>query len=284
MTQQRPDPEAKALIDFWADVGVLDAEEVEALYASAPGMPDASTARPPAAARAPLAPPSPGGPGGGRPEPRRLAGNPILEARRLAAGATSLEELRGVIERFDGCPLKQGAKTTVVFDGQIDAPVMIIGEAPGADEDAAGKPFIGRAGKLLDRMLATVGLSRRENVYITNCIYWRPPGNRDPSPAELQVCRPFLARQIELKAPKLLLTAGKFATQTMLGAEDGIMRLRGRKLEYRQDGLPAPIPCIPMLHPAYLLRRPGDKARAWDDLLTIAALCDELGVTRAAGL
>jgi DNA polymerase len=196
----------------------------------------------------------------------------------------SLEELRGIIERFDGCPLKQGARNTVVFDGQVDAPVMIIGEAPGGEEDVAGLPFVGRAGKLLDRMLATVGLSRKENVYITNCVYWRPPGNRDPSPPEIQICAPFLARQIELKAPKLLLTAGKFATQAMLGTEDGIMRLRGRKLWFRQDGLPAPIPCIPMLHPAYLLRRPGDKARAWDDLLTIAALCDELDVKRGAGL
>jgi uracil-DNA glycosylase len=284
MTQQRPDPEAKALIDFWADVGVLDVEEVEALYAAAPDMPAGSTGRAPAEARSTLASAPPVHSAGGRPEPRRLAGNPILEARKLAAGAMSLEELKGLIERFDGCPLKQGARTTVVYDGRVDAQVMIIGEAPGADEDAAGKPFIGRAGKLLDRMLATVGLSRQENVYITNCIYWRPPGNRDPSPAELQVCRPFLARQIELKAPKLLLTAGKFATQTMLGAEDGIMRLRGRKLWFKQDGLPAPIPCVPMLHPAYLLRRPGDKARAWEDLMTIAALCDELGIARGAGL
>jgi uracil-DNA glycosylase family 4 len=118
---------------------------------------------------------------------------------------------------------------------------MIVGEAPGGEEDAQGLPFVGRAGKLLDKMLATIGLSRQENVFITNLIYWRPPGNRDPSPAEMQICAPFLARQIELKKPKLLLTAGKFATQAMLGTEDGIMRLRGRKLLYRQEGLPAPV-------------------------------------------
>jgi DNA polymerase len=283
MTQQRPDPQAKALIDFWADAGVLDDDEVEALYAAAPGDPAAASARRPETRQAAPASAS-NRPAGARPEPRRLAGNPIAEARKLAAAAASLEDLKRIIERFDGCPLKQGARNTVVFDGQVDAPVMIIGEAPGGEEDVAGLPFVGRAGKLLDRMLATVGLSRKENIYITNCVFWRPPGSRDPSPAEIQICAPFLARQIELKTPKLLLTVGKFATQAMLGTEDGIMRLRGRKLTFRQDGLPAPVPCVPMLHPAYLLRRPGDKAKAWDDLLTIAALCDELGVKRGAGL
>jgi DNA polymerase len=292
MPHPRPDPQAKALIDFWADAGVIDAEEVEALYAEAPAAAGAAVpARPasrsetrPAASAGSSGQPANRTTPGGRPEPRRLAGNPIAEARKLAATAMSLEELKRIIEAFDGCPLKQAARNTVVFDGQVDAPVMIIGEAPGVEEDAAGLPFVGRAGKLLDRMLATVGLSRKENVYITNCVFWRPPGNRDPSPAEIQICAPFLARQIELKAPKLLLTAGKFATQAMLGVEDGIMRLRGRKLSFRQEGMPAPIPCIPMLHPAYLLRRPADKSRAWDDLLTIAALCDELGMKRGKGL
>ncbi|MBI1360690.1 MAG: uracil-DNA glycosylase [Alphaproteobacteria bacterium] len=279
MTHPRPDPQAKSLIDFWADAGALDPEEVEAHYAAFPAAP--------ADAPAPShsgTPESPAPTRGKRPEPRRLSNNPIAEARQLAASATSLEALKRTIEQFEGCPLKQAARNTVVYDGSTDAPVMIVGEAPGAEEDARGLPFVGRAGQLLDRMLATIGLSRETNVYITNCIYWRPPGNRDPSPAELQICAPFLARQIELKAPKLLLTAGKFATQAMLGVEDGIMRLRGRKLWFKQAGLPAAIPCIPMLHPAYLLRRGPDKARAWDDLLTIAALCDELGVKRGEGL
>ena len=280
MTHQRPDPQAKALIDFWADAGVIDEDEVEAHYAAFPADP-ASLSR---MSSHPGTPTAPTRPVGKRPEPRQLSNNPIAEARRLAASATALEELRVVIEQFDGCPLKQAARNTVVYDGSTDAPVMIVGEAPGGEEDASGVPFVGRAGKLLDRMLAAIGLSRETNVYITNCIYWRPPGNRDPSPAELQVCAPFLARQIELKAPKLLLTAGKFATQAMLGTEDGIMRLRGRKLWFNQAGLPAAIPCIPMLHPAYLLRRGPDKARAWEDLLTIAALCDELGVKRGEGL
>lgn len=277
MTQSRPDLAMKALADFWADMGF---EEARALGGVSAGTRPARPASAPAPAR-----PVDRSPGGGpRPEPRRLANNPIAEARRLAAGAKTLGELKTAIEGFNGCPLKAAAKNTVVCDGSFDAQVMIVGEAPGGEEDAKGLPFVGRAGQLLDKMLATIGLSRTENVYITNLIYWRPPGNRDPSPAEMQTCAPFLARQIELKAPKLLLTAGKFATQAMLGTEDGIMRLRGRKLRFTQEGLPTPIPCIPLLHPAYLLRRPEDKAKAWEDLLTIAALCDELGVKRGAAL
>jgi uracil-DNA glycosylase len=272
MSTARPDLAIRALAEFWADMGF---EEARAY--SAPRPAGAARATP----HSRLLQPSQDRPlGGARPEPRRLATNPIADARRLAASAKTLGDLRTLIERFDGCPLKAAAKTTVVCDGVFDAPVMIVGEAPGGDEDIQGKPFVGRAGKLLDKMLATIGLSRQTNVYITNLIYWRPPGNRDPSPIEMQTCAPFLARQIELKAPKLLLTAGKFATQAMLGTEDGIMRLRGRKLRFTQEGLPAPIPCIPLLHPAYLLRRPEDKAKAWDDLRTIAALCDQLGVKR----
>jgi uracil-DNA glycosylase len=262
----------KALADFWADMGL---EEARALNVP---RPSAGT-RVSAPTRQAERPPS-----GPRPEPKRINNNPIADARKLAAAAGSLAELRAAIERFDGCPLKKAAKTTVVCDGAFDADVMIIGEAPGGEEDATGLPFVGRAGKLLDKMLATIGLTRQENVYITNLIYWRPPGNRDPAPAEMQTCAPFVMRQIELKKPKLLLTAGKFATQAMLGTEDGIMRLRGRKLLYRQEGLPAPIKCVPLLHPAYLLRRPEDKSKAWDDLRTIAAMCDELGIKRSPAL
>lgn len=282
MSQNRPDlslpnPALKALSDFWSDMGVLDQDEKRQIAASRPPPRPASQSP-----SRPIAPPRE--PGAPRPEPRRLTSNPIADARRLAAGAPTLLDLKAAIERFDGCPLKQAARNTVVFDGSVDASVMIVGEAPGGEEDAKGLPFVGRAGQLLDRMLAAIGLSRTENVYITNLVYWRPPGNRDPAPAEVQVCAPFLARQIELKKPKILLTAGKFATQMLLGTEDGIMRLRGRKLRFRQEGMTADIPCIPMLHPAYLLRRPADKAKAWDDLLTIAALCDELKVKRGKGL
>lgn len=273
MTHPSADLALKALAEFWADMGLEEARAFSVTRAGTPVRPSPPPTRP---VERP--------PGSPRPEPRRLANNPIAEARKAAAGAQTLGELRTAIERFGGCPLKAAAKNTVVCDGSFDADVMIVGEAPGGEEDTQGLPFVGRAGKLLDKMLATIGLSRQSNVYITNLIYWRPPGNRDPSPAEMQVCAPFLSRQIELKAPKLLLTAGKFATQAMLGTEDGIMRLRGRKLRFTQEGLAAPIPCIPLLHPAYLLRRPEDKAKAWDDLRTIAALCDELKIERGPGL
>jgi DNA polymerase len=273
MTQPGPDLALKALAEFWADMGLAEAQ----LLARPQGS--QSTSRP--AYQQGREERAPAGP---RAAPRRLTSNPVADARKAAMAARTLGELRTAIERFDGCPLKAAAKNTVVCDGTFDAQVMIVGEAPGGEEDSQGLPFVGRAGKLLDKMLATIGLSRQENVYITNLIYWRPPGNRDPSTAEMQVCAPFLARQIELKAPKLLLTAGKFATQAMLGTEDGIMRLRGRKLRFTQDGLPQPIPCIPMLHPAYLLRRPEDKAKAWDDLRTIAAMCDALGIKREPAL
>lgn len=263
----------KALADFWADMGL---EEARALNVPrSPPRPAGNTRigqQPPAQQTGP------------RPPPKKLSNNPIAEARRLAAAAGTLTELRAAVERFEGCALKKAAKNTVVCDGAFDADVMLIGEAPGGDEDSQGLPFVGRAGKLLDKMLATIGVSRRENLYITNLIYWRPPGNREPSVDEMAMCAPFLMRQIELKKPKLLLTAGKFATCALLNTSDGIMKLRGRKLLYRQDGLPAPVKCIPLLHPAYLLRQPQDKAKAWDDIRTIAALCDELGIKRGAAL
>jgi len=277
MTHPQSSLALRALADFWVDMGLEEARSLRTWRPAGAVSRDATPARAPAIPRAPdlSAPP--------RAAPRRINGNPITEARRLAAQAGSLAELRAIVEQYDGCPLKKAAKTTVVCDGAFDADVMIVGEAPGAEEDARGLPFVGRAGQLLDRMLEAIGLSRKTNVYITNLIYWRPPGNRDPSPVEMQMCEPFLQRQIELKKPRLLLTAGKFATSAMLNKDDGIMKLRGRKLSYTQEGL-APIPCVPMLHPAYLLRRAEDKAKAWDDLRAIAKLCDDLGITRGPAL
>jgi DNA polymerase len=277
MTHPQSSLALRALADFWVDMGLEEARSLRTWRPAGAVSRDATPARVTAVSRAPDLPAAP------RAAPRKLNGNPITEARRLAAQASSLAELRTVVEQYDGCPLKKAAKTTVVCDGTFDAEVMIVGEAPGAEEDARGLPFVGRAGQLLDRMLAAIGLSRQTNVYITNLIYWRPPGNRDPSPVEMQMCAPFLLRQIELKQPRLLLTAGKFATSAMLNKDDGIMKLRGRKLSYTQEGL-APIPCVPMLHPAYLLRRAEDKAKAWDDLRAIARLCDELGITRGPAL
>jgi uracil-DNA glycosylase family 4 len=281
VTHPQTDLALRALADFWADMGLEEARTLRNWRppgAQAPPRATAPVSRV-SVPRPPLHEPAPGQRGA----PRKLNNNPINESRKLAAQASTLAELRAVVEAYDGCPLKKAAKNTVVCDGAFDAPVMIVGEAPGAEEDARGLPFVGRAGQLLDRMLATIGLSRQENVYITNLIYWRPPGNRDPSVVEMQMCAPFLMRQIELKQPKILLTVGKFATHAMLDREDGIMKLRGRKLSYSQDGM-APIPTLPMLHPAYLLRNPADKAKAWDDLRALAALCDTLGIKRGAGL
>lgn len=282
MTHPQSDLALRALADFWADMGLEEARTLRNWRP--PGAPQpAPRATAPTSRISPPRPPAQEPAPGQRGAPRKLNNNPIVEARRLAASAGTLAELRAVVEQYDGCPLKKAAKTTVVCDGAFDAQVMIVGEAPGAEEDARGLPFVGRAGQLLDRMLATIGLSRQDSVFITNLIYWRPPGNRDPSPVEMQICAPFLMRQIELKQPKLLLTVGKFATHAMLNREDGIMRLRGRKLAYQQDGM-APIPTVPMLHPAYLLRNPADKSKAWDDLRAIAALCDDLGIKRGPAL
>lgn len=279
MTHPQSHLALQALADFWVDMGL---EEARALRNWRPAGAVTRPAPPRALAEQPPTQPA-SQPTGQRGAPRKINNNPINDAKRLALQAQSLGELRTIVQQYDGCPLKKAAKNTVVCDGAFDADVMIVGEAPGGEEDARGLPFVGRAGQLLDKMLATIGLTRQQNVYLTNLIYWRPPGNRDPSTVEMQMCAPFLMRQIELKQPKLLLTAGKFATHAMLNKEDGIMKLRGRKLSYAQDGM-APVPCIPMLHPAYLLRNPAHKEKAWDDLRTIAALCDELGIKRGAAL
>lgn len=161
--------------------------------------------------------------------------------------------------------------------------MLLIGEAPGKDEDEQGKPFVGRSGQLLDRMLAQIGLSRKHNILISNTIYWRPPGNRDPTQGEIVACLPFVERLVELTNPKLLILTGKAAAHTMLKREDGVMKLRGRRLNYVRDGMPAPVNTMVMLHPAYLLRQPQQKRLAWADLLAAETWLDELGVARAPG-
>lgn len=192
----------------------------------------------------------------------------VMEARRLAASAPDLETLRALLDGFDGCTLKSTATRLVFADGRPGAPVMIVGEAPGRDEDEIGKPFVGRAGQLLDKMLAAIGLTR-EDVYIANTVPWRPPGNRTPTPQEIAILQPFIARQIELSGPKVLLTMGAPATQTLLGQKEGILRLRGRWFEYAMGG--KTIPALATLHPAYLLRQPSQKALAWRDLQALRA-------------
>jgi DNA polymerase len=191
-----------------------------------------------------------------------------MAARQAARSAATLDELQAALARFDGCGLKATAKNLCFYRGSPSARLMIIGEAPGRDEDLEGKPFVGRAGQLLDKMLAAIGLSEAD-VHITNIVYWRPPGNRTPTPQEAQVCRPFLDRQIELVAPQLLMTLGGPAASAVLDVQGGIMKARGRWRELASGG--RTVRALPSLHPAYLLRTPAAKRLAWRDLLAIKA-------------
>lgn len=197
-------------------------------------------------------------------------------ARALAAEAPDLDALRAAVEAFDGCALKETATHTVFADGAAGSPsVMFIGEAPGADEDRIGRPFVGVSGQLLDRMIEAAGFSRSLNAYITNILFWRPPGNRDPSSEEIALCLPFVMRHIELVRPRVLVFLGGPAAKTLLGRAEGITRLRGKWHDFRtqamvERGEPA-IPAMAMLHPAYLLRTPGAKRDAWRDLLAVKA-------------
>jgi uracil-DNA glycosylase family 4 len=196
-------------------------------------------------------------------------------ARRLAANADSIEALAALVAAFDDCPLKRTATKTVFIDGNPAAPIMFIGEAPGADEDRIGRPFVGRAGQLLDRMLAAIGLDRSA-VQITNVIYWRPPGNRKPTTAEIAACLPFVLRHIALANPRVLILCGGTAASALLPVSDGITRLRGRWFELAVPGLDKPVPTLPMFHPAFLLRTPERKREAWRDLLALKARLDGL--------
>ena len=192
-----------------------------------------------------------------------LPAEAIAAARDQAAAAQNLGDLREKLSRFDGCGLKATATRLVFGDGNPSAEVMFIGEAPGADEDREGVPFVGRAGQLLDRLLAAIGLDRKK-VYIANVVPWRPPGNRTPTPLETAACLPFTRRQIELVDPKILVCLGAASAHTLLGGKEGIMRMRGRWFTYALGG--KEIQALAMLHPAYLLRQPAQKKLAWLDL------------------
>ncbi len=197
------------------------------------------------------------------------------EAAELAAKANNLDELRQALEVYDGCSLKRQASQLVFGDGNRQAKIMLVGEAPGRDEDLQGRPFVGRSGQLLDHMLSAIGLDR-SGVYIANIVPWRPPGNRTPSPLEVALCLPFLHRQIELVAPKILVTLGGSATQTMFDARLAITKVRGqwREIELGQHQMRA----MATLHPAFLLRQPAQKRLAWLDMLAIATAMKEMGI------
>lgn len=265
MSPAAADRAAESLLAFWAEAGVdamlLDepVDRIEAGKFVAPRPPERKAATNPAAARA------------AAPSPDIAAA--VAQARELAAQAQDLDALKAAIAGFDGCPLKfAGARQAVFARGAPDAPLMIVGEGPGGEEDARGEPFVGRAGQLLDRMLAAAGLTGR--VFITNTVFWRPPGNRTPAPSEQLVCAPFVERAIELVAPKMLLLAGGAAAKSMLKREEGILSLRGRWFEWRSADGRLELPAMPTLHPAFLLRQPGAKKKAWSDLLTLTERLD----------
>jgi DNA polymerase len=208
------------------------------------------------------------------PETASISTDEAIKAAEAAARAcATFEALEAAVKAFDGCPLKAGAKNTVFTDGVPGADLLVIGEAPGRDEDQQGKPFVGRAGQLLDRMLAAIGRSRANNVLISNVIFWRPPGNRTPTALETAVCRPFVERLIELTAPKAVLIAGGAPLQALLGIT-GIMRARGVWRDLETAG-GARVPALPTYHPAFLLRQPAGKRLAWADLQSLERRLNE---------
>ncbi|HEY4169869.1 MAG TPA: uracil-DNA glycosylase [Reyranella sp.] len=274
---------AAALLRWYVEQGVDEAIGEEPIdrfaapppppapVAAAAVTPIVPAARAPTPLRAP--PPPPAAPRG----PVPLESPQLVEdARTLAEGCSSLVELEAAIRGFEGCALKRTAKNTVFADGTAGAPVMIVGEAPGADEDRLGKPFVGVSGQLMDRMMGAIGLSRDGGFYITNILFWRPPGNRTPTTTEQGMCLAFTRRHIELAKPKVLVLAGGVAVKAVLDTTEGITRLRGKWTSYAlSDG--TVIPTMPTFHPAYLLRTPASKRQSWQDLLAIDKKLKELG-------
>jgi DNA polymerase len=251
----------------------------------------AAPARKPAAVEAPARPAAAPGTQAVKPKPAasrpaRTTAKPTpasltpaaASARELADAATSLEELVEALAAFDGCALKKTATNLVFGDGNPAAKIMFVGEAPGADEDRAGKPFVGVSGQLLDRMLAWIGLDRTK-FYITNIVFWRPPGNRTPTSSEVGACLPFVARHIELVAPAILVPVGGPASETLLHRGEGIGKSHGRWYDYQTPGLAAPIPAMPIFHPAFLLRAPAQKRAAWRDLLRLEQKMADLRIS-----
>jgi uracil-DNA glycosylase len=258
LTGTEQEKAARALLDWYRAMGADEAigDEPVNCFAEKP-------------APAPLPAPTPSS--GVEPSPRVLPKAASASSRGIGAEVSTLAELEALIASFEGCTLKRTAKSLCFARGSDQARIMLIGEAPGRDEDLQGKPFVGRAGRLLDRMLSSIGLTESE-VYITNTVYWRPPGNRTPTPEEVEACAPFLARQIELLSPSVLVLLGGAAAKTILNTSEGIMRLRGKWLSYACAG--RDLPTLATLHPAFLLRKPEQKRFAWRDLLILKAALD----------
>ncbi|HZL30326.1 MAG TPA: uracil-DNA glycosylase [Pseudolabrys sp.] len=257
-----PDPTPRELLDFYLEGGAdaLVGEEPVDRFAEEETPP--ARAPKPAAARAEIPRASPAI----RPAAPQAPDEAAMAARAAAKSAQTLDELRALLEKFDGCALKATATRLVFADGNPQARVMLVGEAPGRDEDIEGLPFVGRSGRLLDLMLAAIGLDRT-SVYIANIVPWRPPGNRDPSPHESAICLPFISRQIELADPDILVCLGKPSMQTLLKVYEPITKARGRWFTF--DTGKREIRAMPTFHPAFLLRSPLQKRFAWRDILAM---------------
>ncbi|MCP5371794.1 MAG: uracil-DNA glycosylase [Hyphomicrobiales bacterium] len=278
--------DTRALLRWYLEAGVDETiGEVPVDRTAAPATPAATPPEAPGAAprevlaERPQAPPpsAPPPPLSSPPPPPSPPGadEAVRSAVALAAAARDLDDLRTALAGFDGCALKKTAMNLVFGDGNPGARIVLIGEAPGADEDRQGLPFVGVSGQLLDRMLASIGLDRSQ-VFISNTVFWRPPGNRTPTPGEVATCQPFVERMVELIDPEILVAMGGAAAKTLLARNEGIGRLRGRWYTYSTAKMPRPVQATAIFHPAYLLRSPGQKRTAWLDLLAIKAKLAEL--------
>ena len=258
----------RAVLQWYLDAGVDEFVSTETTDRYVlPPIQEKSAPEPPAAASPPRQKPAQ------QPAVSALSGgteSAIRSAVSLAEAAKNIDELRDAVAAFDGCALQKTATNLVFCDGDPNARVLLIGEAPGAEEDRQGVPFVGVSGKLLDRMLASIGLDRSA-VCISNTVYWRPPGNRSPTISEVATCAPFLERLIELVDPTVLVALGGPAAKALLGQSQGIMRLRGSWYSYTTPRMTHPVDAMAMLHPAYLLRSPSQKREAWSDMLMLKA-------------
>lgn len=261
MSQSATETALKSLTDWWGDMGVeADAALMRVLAKPKPRAPSkrepSNVAQPSTRRR------------------KKSLDDWVQLARKAAAAAKTLDELKSAIENYDGSALKAGANKCAVFDGIQGAGVMVIGEGPGGQEDRVGLPFVGKAGQLLDKMLAAIDLDRKENCFISNVNFWRPPANRNPDADELAVCRPFVDRMVDLAKPKIVIATGGVAAKALLDTKTGIMKLRGSEHQFVAGAHECLL--IPIFHPAYLLRRPEDKSRTWRDLLLVKQRLGEL--------
>ena len=280
MNQPVAREDVESLLRWYVDQGIDEAIGEEAIdrFATPPPSPAVVPVQPaPVSAPARIRTTSPPTPAVVRGPVPIESPQLVEDARGLAQRCSNIAELEAAVRAFDGCALKRTAKNTVFADGIVGAPVMIVGEAPGADEDRLGKPFVGVSGQLMDRMFEAIGMSRERDLYITNILFWRPPGNRTPTLAEQAICMAFTRRHIELARPKVLVLAGGTAAKSVLDTTEGIMRLRGKWTNLSLDD-GSTVPTLPTFHPAYLLRTPASKRQSWSDLLSLDKKLRELGI------